>query len=183
MFKVSKTGDMEFAPLRTLDDFILESARFQLPNFKDLDKWGNRVANNLLYYQTNYFLMAMLFFAVIGVIHPVKMIYGICVSSVLLLMFWYVTNESLTASQFKRKHPIISLILIFAGIYLVMNMLDSLLVFFLGILLPFSASFVHSSLRLRNIKNKLVNQAENYNLKQTPMGIFLKGLDLKPDLF
>lgn len=66
------------------------------------------------------------------------MIYGICVSSVLILIFWYITNESVTASQFKRKHPIVSIILVFAGIYLVMNMLDSMLVFFLGILLPFS---------------------------------------------
>ncbi|KAK9758583.1 PRA1 family protein [Popillia japonica] len=183
MFKLTKSDDLQFAPLRTLDDFLLESARFQLPNFKDLDKWGNRVSNNLLYYQTNYFLMSLIIFAIIGVIHPIKMIYGICVSSVLILIFWYITNESVTASQFKRKHPIVSIILVFAGIYLVMNMLDSMLVFFLGILLPFSASFIHSSLRLRNIKNKIANQAENYNLKQTPMGFFLKELGLKPELF
>ncbi len=46
-------GELELPPLRSLNDFILDSARFQIPNLKDLDKWGNRVVNNMLYYQTN----------------------------------------------------------------------------------------------------------------------------------
>lgn len=54
------------APLRSLDDFILESARFQIPNIQDLEKWGRRVANNLMYYQTNYFLLAIMVFCVVG---------------------------------------------------------------------------------------------------------------------
>ena len=57
---------LEIAPLRSLDDFILESARFQMPNFQDLDKWGHRVYNNLIYYQSNYFLMALGLFTLVG---------------------------------------------------------------------------------------------------------------------
>ena len=57
---------MEVSPLRSLDDFLLESARFQIPNFKDFEKWGNRVINNLLYYQTNYFLLAIIIFVLVG---------------------------------------------------------------------------------------------------------------------
>ncbi|KAH9383300.1 hypothetical protein HPB48_024420 [Haemaphysalis longicornis] len=59
-------NEVEAAPLRSLDDFILESARFQLPNVKDWDKWGNRVINNLLYYQSNYFVLAILVFLAVG---------------------------------------------------------------------------------------------------------------------
>lgn len=66
MNKKLKTSEFEIAPLRTLDDFILESARFQIPNVRDLDKWGNRVVNNLLYYQTNYLLMAIVMFLIVG---------------------------------------------------------------------------------------------------------------------
>ena len=63
----SKVSDsLEFAPLRSLDDFMLESARFQMPNLQDLEKWGNRVFNNLIYYQSNYFLMALGLFALVG---------------------------------------------------------------------------------------------------------------------
>ncbi|KAH8321872.1 hypothetical protein KR067_007109 [Drosophila pandora] len=49
--------NLQLSLLRTLDDFILGSARFQLPNLKDFDKWSNRVVQNWLYYQTNYFLL------------------------------------------------------------------------------------------------------------------------------
>lgn len=62
--KVSQ--EFEIAPLRTLDDFLLESARFQVPKVQDMEKWGNRVINNLLYYQTNYFLMSFIIFTIVG---------------------------------------------------------------------------------------------------------------------
>ena len=61
-----KKMEVEVSPLRSLDDFLLESARFQIPNFKDFEKWGNRVVNNLLYYQTNYFLLAVIIFVLVG---------------------------------------------------------------------------------------------------------------------
>jgi len=57
---------VEFAPMRPLDDFLLQSARFQLPNFKDPVRWANRVTNNLLYYQTNYFFTALVIFLIVG---------------------------------------------------------------------------------------------------------------------
>lgn len=72
--KLSNTG-MELPPLRSLDDFLLESARFQIPNLKDLDKWGNRVVNNLLYYQTNYFFMSVVIFLIVGYVSKNKSVY------------------------------------------------------------------------------------------------------------
>ena len=58
--------DIEIAPMRSMDDFLLNSARFQIPNFKDPDKWSNRVIQNLMYYQTNYFLLAVIIFLIVG---------------------------------------------------------------------------------------------------------------------
>jgi len=57
---------VEFAAIRPLDDFLLQSARFQLPNFKDPAKWANRVTSNLVYYQTNYFITALVMFLIVG---------------------------------------------------------------------------------------------------------------------
>lgn len=37
--------------------------------------------------------------------------------------------------------------------------------------------FVHASLRLRNIKNKMENKMESIGLKKTPMGIVLDLLE------
>jgi len=176
-------SEFEIAPLRTLDDFLLESARFQIPNVKDLEKWGNRVTSNLLYYQTNYFLLSIMIFLIVGVIHPTKMACGFLVTGIIFLVFCYVTNERASASQFKRKHPIISVLLILTGGYFVTYMLGSLLVFFLGILLPISVAFIHASLRLRNLKNKITNRVETLGLKRTPMGIFLEELGLEQEIF
>ncbi|MPC29164.1 PRA1 family protein 2 [Portunus trituberculatus] len=64
--KMAEGEGLSVAPLRSLDDFLLESARFQIPNLKDPDKWANRVIQNLLYYQTNYFLTYLVIFAVVG---------------------------------------------------------------------------------------------------------------------
>lgn len=72
------TAEFGIAPLRSLDDFILEAARFQIPNVNDLEKWGNRVTSNLLYYQTNYFLMAILIFMIVGWVFLFNIYISIC---------------------------------------------------------------------------------------------------------
>ncbi|XP_014478634.1 PREDICTED: PRA1 family protein 3 isoform X3 [Dinoponera quadriceps] len=170
------SNDLELPPLRSLDDFLLGSARFQIPNLKDLEKWGNRVVNNLLYYQTNYLFMSVIIFLVVGLMHPVKMLVGMLAMLVILGVFIYVSMEGSTAYNFKKRYPAVGItFIILAGCFLTYT-LGSLIVFFLGILLPFCVTFVHASLRLRNMKNKLVNKIEGIGLKRTPMGIFLEHL-------
>ena len=58
--------NVETAPLRSLDDFLLSSARFQVPNFRDPERCVHRIINNLLYYQSNYFLAAIIIFLIVG---------------------------------------------------------------------------------------------------------------------
>lgn len=53
-------------PLRSLQDFLLNSARFAVPDVRDLDHWNSRIINNLLYYQSNYFLSALGFLLLVG---------------------------------------------------------------------------------------------------------------------
>uniref|UniRef100_A0A915JLD6 PRA1 family protein n=1 Tax=Romanomermis culicivorax TaxID=13658 RepID=A0A915JLD6_ROMCU len=59
------TQDVDLAPLRNMDDFLLGSARFGLPPYKDMDRWANRIIKNLIYYQTNYFAIIVTFFVLI----------------------------------------------------------------------------------------------------------------------
>lgn len=183
MNKKQTSSGFEIAPLRSLDDFLLEAARFQIPNVKDLEKWSNRVTQNLLYYQTNYFIMSILIFIIVGIIHPIKMACGILATAVLFMIFVYITNEKASAARFKKKHPIVSIFGIFACAYFLAYMLQSLIVFLLGILLPVAAIFIHASLRLRNLKNKIVNKVENLGLRTTPMGFFLEEMGLESELF
>lgn len=65
---------------------------------------------------------------------------GFLVTAILFLVFCYITNERVLARHFKRDHPILSILLILTGGYIVTYMVGSLLVFFVGILLPFSGT-------------------------------------------
>lgn len=59
-------GNMELAPLRQWDDFLPGAERFSKPDMTDLTKWNNRVISNLLYYQTNYFVVVTVVFFIVG---------------------------------------------------------------------------------------------------------------------
>lgn len=58
--------DVQVAPLRSWDDFIPGHDRFAVPDFKDISKWNNRVVSNLLYYQTNYLVVAAAVISIVG---------------------------------------------------------------------------------------------------------------------
>ncbi|XP_060075634.1 PRA1 family protein 2-like [Ylistrum balloti] len=169
-------ADVQLAPLRTLNDFMMESARFQTPNIKDPEKWANRVLNNLLYYQTNYFLTAMIVFLLIGIIHPVKMACGFVAIAVAFGAFVYCTNSQFTARRFKRDHPLISILIVLATGYVLVYLIGAVIVFMFGIAFPLLLILLHASLRMRNVKNKITNKMEYIGLKRTPMGIILEGL-------
>ena len=47
---------VELAPFRTIADFVTD-ATFTGPAVSDSGRWYNRVKQNLLYYQTNYFII------------------------------------------------------------------------------------------------------------------------------
>ena len=38
-------GPLQFAPIRSLDEFILTKARFQAPEYNNVDKFRNRVVS------------------------------------------------------------------------------------------------------------------------------------------
>ncbi|CAL4061086.1 unnamed protein product, partial [Meganyctiphanes norvegica] len=129
-------SDITVSPLRSLDDYLMEGSRFQVPNFKDLDKWSNRVIQNLLYYQTNYFLTYFVVFIIVSIIHPTKMFCGMLAMGLAFGLFFYLTNNKVPAQQFKKDHPVLSVVLIGCVSYFIVYLLGSVLVFLLGILIP-----------------------------------------------
>ena len=108
--------------------------------------------------------------------------------------------------KFKQEHPVVSIFTLLMGAYLIIYLLDGILVFLLGILLPFCgrllfavakdslkhslfyffkfiATFIHASLRLRSLKNKLTNKMEQIGLKKsTPMGMLLDTFGFEMEL-
>uniref|UniRef100_A0A3Q0QST0 PRA1 family protein n=1 Tax=Amphilophus citrinellus TaxID=61819 RepID=A0A3Q0QST0_AMPCI len=168
---------MELAPLRPLDDFFPGTDRFGKPEFGDLAKWNNRVISNLMYYQTNYFAVALVVFLIVGFMNPFGMFLG---GAVVTLVFagsvWAGENKA-TIKNFKRKNPTLFVIGVMVTSYFLLSMCGGVMVFIFGITFPLLLILIHASLRLRNMKNRLENKIEGVGLKKTPMGIIMDLLD------
>lgn len=171
--------ECELPPLRTLDDFILGSARFQMPNFQDLDKWGNRVTKNFLYYQTNYFVMAVIVSLLFVLHNPLLTISGICAFVIIIAALVVINPNQIQGQPQHEKCPGSTGWLYLGGICftigLVLYLFQSIMYVTLLILLPFVLAFIHASLRLRNLRNKLSNAIDE-KLRYTPMGVFLEAM-------
>uniref|UniRef100_A0A8C6WFX0 PRA1 family protein n=1 Tax=Neogobius melanostomus TaxID=47308 RepID=A0A8C6WFX0_9GOBI len=158
-------ADVRPPPLRTLDDFALGSARFAVPCVRDVDRWNNRVVNNLLYYQTNYLALRYGGYA-----------RGAAVVVLSFLGFVLAAENQAPVRRFRRKHPAVCLLAILLLSYLLVTVLGSVAVFAFGIAFPILMVLVHASVRLRSLKNKLENKLESIGLKRTPMGLLLEAL-------
>lgn len=172
---------VELAPLRPLDEFLWESARFQVPAINDPERWANRVTSNLLYYQTNYMILAIVIFLIVGVFHPVQMIFGFLSVAAIFGIFVYLSNNQAQLRRFKRQHPGVCTAAIFACGYVVIHLFGSVIVFLFGIALPLFVILVHASLRLRNLKSKITNKVEYVGLHRTPMGVLLEALGMESE--
>ncbi|KAK9758582.1 PRA1 family protein [Popillia japonica] len=178
----TKDNNVEIAPLRSLDDFLLESARFQIPDIKHPEKWGNRVVKNLLYYQTNYFLLYIFLFVIVGVIHPREVASGAITTGLIILLYFGFTNNTSQIEYIRSEYRNVSIVGTVLALYFVYYMLNNILVLLVALLFPVSVIFIHASLRLRNFKNKLANQVEMLEIKVTPMGLILRHLGLQTDI-
>lgn len=170
------SSDFNTVPFRTLEDFILQEARFQVPNLQDLDKWANRVLNNLLYYQTNYFVVMGVLFLIVGMVNPTQLLVGLTATLSTLALLHYIANHQAAAAGLKRRHPYLCVSIMLIGGYLIMALFGSVMVFLFGIALPILVVFLHASLRLRNLKSKVFNKAESLGVIKTPMGFILEQL-------
>uniref|UniRef100_A0A1A8L0T5 PRA1 family protein n=1 Tax=Nothobranchius pienaari TaxID=704102 RepID=A0A1A8L0T5_9TELE len=167
---------VELTPLRTWDDFFPGSDRFAKPDVRDLARWNNRIISNLLYYQTNYLLLAVVVFLLVGFLNPLGMITALAVVSGVFMGSVWVGENRAVINNFKRQNPTIFVIAVMVASYTLLSMLGSVMIFMYAIILPLALVFAHASFRLRNMKNKLENKIEGVGLKRSPMGILLQAL-------
>ncbi|XP_040909133.1 PRA1 family protein 3-like [Toxotes jaculatrix] len=168
---------MELAPLRPWDDFFPGADRFAKPEFGDLAKWNNRVISNLLYYQTNYFAVAVVVFIIVGFLNPLGMFLGGAVVTLVFMGSVWAGENKATIKNFKRKNPTLFVIGVMVTSYFLLSLCGGVMVFIFGITFPLLLILIHASLRLRNMKNRLENKIEGVGLKKTPMGVIMDLLD------
>jgi len=56
--QVSVAQEDRIPPFRSINDFITD-ATWNMPDFSNVERLNNRVINNLIYYQTNYFVLGI----------------------------------------------------------------------------------------------------------------------------
>merc|ERR1719412_1307463 len=153
----NQNSNTELAPLRGLDDFILTKSRFQIPNFNDEDRLFNRIVYNMMYYQTNYLLSALVIFALVFLYRPQEMFLGLFFMAFAFGLCSFFESKKVELRNFKRNHPLIMTLICFSVGYYMIYKLASVAVLLLGVILPIVFMLVHASLRMRNVMNKMTN--------------------------
>ncbi|OQV17634.1 putative PRA1 family protein 2 [Hypsibius exemplaris] len=164
---------VKFAPFRGLQDFILNSAQFRLPDLQDQARWSNRVVNNLIYYQTNYFAILGVVIALIGVIYPAEFLYGFVGTLCGMLAVVMTVSQHHTMRKLRQEKKFALLgSLIFLG-YMVCTSIRSIAIFAFPFALSVLLVYIHASVRTRNLKNRISNKVEQLGMKRSPMGLLM----------
>lgn len=135
------------------------------------------MVSNLLYYQTNYLVVAATVFSIVGFLNPLNMLLGMVVVILVFTAFVWASHNKDFIRKFKKHYPAAFVVTIMVLSYFLISIFGGVMVFLFGITFPLFLMFLHASLRLRNIKNKVENKMESIGLKKTPMGIILDLLE------
>uniref|UniRef100_A0A8C6XLY5 PRA1 family protein n=1 Tax=Naja naja TaxID=35670 RepID=A0A8C6XLY5_NAJNA len=165
-------SEVRLPPIRALDDFLLGSTRLAAPDVRDLQRWHNRVINNLLYYQSNYLLLlgaGLLLVVGFNFFHNRCLLIGLLFGG----FVWAAENKP-PMRRFRRNYPGTCFFAILGAAYFLVSLFEGSATFLIFIALPII--LIHASLRLRNLKNKIENKIENIGLKRTPMGLLLEAV-------
>ena len=79
--------------------------------------------------------------------------------------------------QIKKQDPTVFVVVVMLASYFLIYVFGGVTVFAFSITFPLLLLFIHVSLRLRNLKNKLENKMEGIGMRRTPMGIILSVLE------
>jgi len=162
-------------PLRPLDDFLIGGARFGPPDFKNQEKWNNRVIQNLMYYQSNYFVSILVVVLLCFYLQPSTMLFGIFLFSIASIYFVYAFRvRKREMENFNKEHPLGYVAVVIFSTIIFLYMVPKMAFFLLSVLFPVLLMLIHASFRMRNFANKVQNKVEAVGLKKTLMGQALK---------
>ncbi|KAI1733277.1 PRA1 family protein [Ditylenchus destructor] len=169
---------IQFAPLRTLNEFALD-ARFEVPQYNDMKKFKNRVITNLLYFQTNYFILFFTLFLILSAFQSQNVLLGFTATAVTAAVFFFSFTPYEQVKQFRASHPYATLAIIALSGYYAITQLPYVLSLLFAVMFPGLLVFLHASLRLRNLGAKVNFHLENAKLRNTVMATLLDTVGLR----
>uniref|UniRef100_A0A7E4V1Y8 PRA1 family protein n=1 Tax=Panagrellus redivivus TaxID=6233 RepID=A0A7E4V1Y8_PANRE len=150
-------NDIEFAPLRSIDEFLLNKDRYELAPFNDFPKWNNRITSNLLYFQSNYFVSILAFGLFASFIHAKAMAIGFVVLGLIVGLGLFLRSRDPRVIVIRQEHPYAFLAVIVVVLYSFITYLQFVVITLFSIAFPTLLVLIHASLRLRNLMNKVNN--------------------------
>ncbi|CAG9530188.1 unnamed protein product [Cercopithifilaria johnstoni] len=174
-------NSVQIPPLRNFREFFYDRSRFEIPPFRDLAKWNNRMLSNLLYYQTNYFAFMLLIILICASVQLRDVFIGLVaiISVATVLVFSLSSNP--TFVQARHDYTFITLGAILLSFYFFVYAIVPVVTVLFTFSLPLLLVLVHASTRLRSLKVKINHQLERAGLKHTAMACLLErsGIELK----
>uniref|UniRef100_A0A0R3S5G3 PRA1 family protein n=1 Tax=Elaeophora elaphi TaxID=1147741 RepID=A0A0R3S5G3_9BILA len=172
-------NSVQVPPLRNFSEFFCDKSRFEIPPFRDLAKWNNRMLSNLLYYQTNYFTFMSLIVLICASLQLRDVFIGLVaiISVTTVLIFSFSSNPTFA----RHDHTFITLGAMLLSFYFFVYAIVPVVTVLFTLSLPLLLVLVHASTRLRSLKVKINHQLERVGLKHTAMACLLErcGIELK----
>ncbi|VDK62222.1 unnamed protein product [Onchocerca ochengi] len=167
-------NSVQVPPLRSIREFFCDKLRFEMPPFRDLPKWNNRMLSNLLYYQTNYFAFMSLIILICALVQLRDVLIGLVaiISVAAVLIFSLSSNP--TFVQARHDHTFITLGAMLLSFYFFVYAIVPVVTVLFTLSLPLLLVLVHASTRLRSLKVKINHQLERVGLKNTIMAYLLE---------
>jgi len=163
---------LKIMPLRDANDFLFK-ARFELPSpNKSEDAVIGRILNNLIYYQTNYFIVVGGFVGLHAALRPKGMLQG-QIGFLGLLINHAITSQIVDA--FKTSSPATVTVAKLGSLLATLGIMykcPTTWNYLAALVAPVTLCLGHAFLRKRNWKNKLSNLKERIDFvddKITPM--------------
>lgn len=105
--------------------------------------------------------------------NPVGLLMGFISLSLTVAVFLYLKNNQPAVQQFQTHHPVGTVAGVFVIGWMLVYLIDCVAVFLMATLFPVLLMFLHSSCRMRGLRNKLNDALETTGVKKTPMGLIL----------
>lgn len=105
--------------------------------------------------------------------NPIGLLIGFMALALSAALLLYLKNHQPAVRSFQEAHPVATVFGVFVAGWLFVYLIDGVAVFLMATLFPILLMFVHSSCRMRGLKNKLNDALETAGVKRTPMGLIL----------
>ncbi|KAE9556582.1 hypothetical protein FO519_000276 [Halicephalobus sp. NKZ332] len=161
--------DIQFAPIRSMSEFLTDTTRYEMPSFSDLPKLNNRIVCNLMHFQSNYFIFFFLTWLLLAAFQAKAFAIGTIIILLMITLAMILMSKDPNVTNFRSEHPyaLLSVILVISYIGITYFSLVTVAVF--TILVPCLLILVHASLRLRGLRNKLSEKISHAGIRDTVM--------------